>query len=99
MEVVEACQIIRERRKVYLAKKVRLKIIPKPEDGTATIFTKGDSPNRDPFIVSKDGSYKLVCGSCEFAIATNVEFNQINDTVFHCPKCKRYNVSNTPKPN
>ena len=80
-------------------KKIRLKIIPKPEDGTASIFTRGDSPNRDPFIVSQDGSYKFVCGFCEFVIATKIEFAQIRDIVFHCPKCKKYNISNSPTPN
>lgn len=76
-----------------MAKKIRLKIVSKPDPATTTILSRGDIPNRDPFIISEGGSYNLVCGSCEFMLARNVEFVQIKQFVFHCPKCKRYNVS------
>lgn len=75
-------------------KKIKLKIIPKPDGGTATVLTKGESENRDPIIAGDNGSYELVCGSCEFTLATKVEFVQINDIVLHCPVCESYNISN-----
>lgn len=80
--------------------KIRLKVIPEPAEGTASVFTKGDSDNRDPFMKSESGSYDLVCGSCEFPITIKMESphlpHQLKDIVFHCPECNKYNVSNTP---
>lgn len=74
-------------------KNIRLKIIPKPLENTASVITRGDSPNKDPFFIGT-GSYKLACGFCGFIIANGVEFKQFKDIVFHCPKCNKYNTSN-----
>ena len=78
-------------------KKIKLKVIPKPDEGTAAVFTRGDSKNYEPYITSEGGSYKLVCGFCELTLAEKVEFSQIQNIVLQCPKCKKYNLSSPPK--
>jgi phage FluMu protein Com len=83
------------RKEVKHLKKIRLKIIPKPDEGTATVFTKGNSPNREPFIKG-EGSYKLTCGFCDFVLAQGVELSGVTGIVLHCPKCKKYNLSSPP---
>lgn len=82
-------------REVYAYEKIRLKIVPQPVEGMATVFTKGDSDNKDPFFKG-DGSYKFSCGFCDHILVQGTEFNQFNGIIFQCPRCKKYNISNNP---
>jgi predicted RNA-binding Zn-ribbon protein involved in translation (DUF1610 family) len=69
--------------------KIRMKVIDKPEEGTATVFVKR-GVDLTPFFKG-EGPVQFVCGKCKHILASKVEFAQVTNIVFKCPKCGEYN--------
>ncbi|MFS8215611.1 hypothetical protein [Paenibacillus sp. S29] len=78
-------------------KKIKLKIVPEPQDGKVTVFVKPNNDDKRPFVVGS-GSYKFACGFCDHILARGVEFKQVQNLAFKCPRCSKYNISNNPTP-
>jgi hypothetical protein len=69
----------------------RLRVIPEPEEGTASVLVPGDDFT-GPFITGV-GPETYVCGSCTAILLLNVTPGQIVGIVFQCPVCKAYNAT------
>lgn len=75
-----------------MSRSVRMKVIPKPKDGTAAVFIKKDPTDFIPYIEGENGSYNYLCGKCNLLLIKNVNPDQIGEgIVLHCPKCGEYN--------
>jgi len=66
-----------------------LEVIPKPKEGTATIF---EQKNKEPF-VSGDAEDNYLCGNCLFILGKNVLRKQLKGIVLICPKCGKFNAT------
>ena len=74
-----------------MAKRIKLKVIPQPKEGSKTIFTTGDKDS----LVKGIELETYTCGNCDFVLAENVIPNNYDHIVFQCPLCKSFNnVSN-----
>jgi hypothetical protein len=67
-----------------------MKLIPKPKEGTRTVFAKPNVLDIAPYI-SGIGKSNYVCGGCGHLLLKNIDFGQIDNIVFPCPKCGKYN--------
>ena len=70
-----------------MTKRIKLKVIPQPAEGSRTLFTTHD---KDALVKGIENETYL-CGNCEFVLAENVIPNTYTDIVFECPSCKSYN--------
>jgi len=66
--------------------KIKLKIIPKPPEGTRTVIESNVSP-----AFKSEGNVDYICGNCGALIAEKVRRGQIRNIVVLCPKCGHYN--------
>lgn len=74
---------------------VMLVVIPKPDEKTRTILTKGNSGQLAPHFVGK-GDVHLLCGDCSFTLVEGAtQAAQFANLVFHCPRCGAYNETRT----
>lgn len=68
-----------------------MEIIPKPKEGTASVFSW--SGEKGKFAVIKgEGNDNYICGACGNVICQNVNRGQIIDLVIACPNCGSYNI-------
>ena len=70
-----------------MTKRIKLKAIPQPIEGSRTIFAIHDMDSLVKGIELETYS----CGNCEFVLAENIIPNTYNNIVFQCPSCKSYN--------
>ena len=68
--------------------KIKLKIIPKPSEGTRTVV----KPKAGPAFKG-DGKTDYICGQCGAVLAEKMRRGevQIKNIVVCCPKCEEYN--------
>lgn len=67
----------------------KLKVIPKPEEGSRSVIMP---PNKnEATIIQGSGNINLVCGNCGASLAKGVEENQIKNVVLYCNQCNSYN--------
>lgn len=64
----------------------KLKIIPKPEPKTRTVFTGKVLP-----FIKGVGNINLLCGNCNAILVKGINEGQIRNIVIQCPICKFYN--------
>ena len=64
----------------------KLKIIPKPEPKTRTVFTGKVLP-----FIKGVGDVNLLCGNCDAILVKGINEEQIRNIVIQCPICKFYN--------
>lgn len=68
---------------------IEMRAIPKPKEGTRTIFTTKNNKDDFVFIVG-NGNNDYVCSICKKVICKNVDSGQVSNIVFQCPKCENY---------
>lgn len=69
-----------------MKRKVKLKIIPKPEPNTRTVFVTTVLP-----VIKGVGNVDLICGNCKAVLIDGINKGQISNIVIQCPICKFYN--------
>ena len=69
----------------------KLKVIPKPKEGTRTVFVR--KPNEKSFSTyfNGKGDLNLICGYCETMLCEGINAGQIRNIVLQCPVCNNYN--------
>ncbi len=69
-------------------KEIKLKIIPRPSEGTRRVM----NPEVTPAFMG-DGDNNYVCGQCGTILAESIrsEYVGIKNIVVCCPKCGEYN--------
>lgn len=70
-----------------MTKRIKLKVIPQPAEGSRKLFTTHDKDS----LVKGIELVTYTCGNCDFVLAENVIPNTYTDIVFQCPSCKSYN--------
>jgi lipopolysaccharide biosynthesis regulator YciM len=70
-----------------MTKRIKLKVIPQPAEGSRKLFATHD---RDALVRGIE-LVTYTCGNCDFVLAENVIPNTYTDIVFKCPSCKSYN--------
>lgn len=68
--------------------KRKLKVIPKPIEGTKAILIK---KNGDSIIIFGKGNINLVCGKCGSTLAKGISEGQVRNLVLYCNNCESYN--------
>jgi hypothetical protein len=71
---------------------IKLKIIEKPKDGTATVLEQRSFFG--PIVTGQDTTGNAVdylCGKCEVVLAKNVRKDQLKNIVLYCNRCGAYN--------
>lgn len=77
-------------------KRIKLRIIPKPAEGTRTIFVKGEDSTKEkrlkPYFKGS-GDTDYVCSMCGHVLVEAMNVGQLSNLVFKCPKhkCGKYN--------
>ncbi len=66
--------------------RIKLKIIPKPSEGTRTVIESKVSP-----AFKGEGGSDYICGNCGTVLAEKIRRGQIKNIVVYCPKCGQYN--------
>lgn len=69
----------------------KMKVIPKPKEGTRTVFEKKGNNEKIPPFIKGTGDLYLLCGYCETVLCESVNSGQIRGIVFKCPVCNNYN--------
>jgi len=69
-----------------LPNNIEARIIPKPKEGTRTVFVG----KAIPFFRSK-GNLTIVCGNCYLPLACDMFKEQLKNIVIKCPNCDKYN--------
>ena len=67
----------------------KLKVIPKPKEGTRTVLLS--KTGQVGVFFSGSGNINLVCGNCGKKLCENMNDGQIQGIVFQCPVCRLYN--------
>jgi hypothetical protein len=77
---------------VIMAKQiVKMKVIQKPVDGTASVFMNSTLVDFSPYVAG-EGNIDYVCGNCNHVLQKSVNVGQLNNVVLFCPPCGSYNV-------
>lgn len=69
----------------------KLKVIPKPKEGTRTVLVLKPNPDKPSTIIKGQGELNLICGYCESVLCESVTTGQIRNIVLKCPVCNNYN--------
>jgi len=64
---------------------IRLLVIPKPAEGTRTVFEVKTPPT-----IKGSGNLRMICDKCEEILVDGVLEGQIRNIVIRCPKCGSY---------
>jgi predicted RNA-binding Zn-ribbon protein involved in translation (DUF1610 family) len=76
---------------------IRLRSIPRPIDGTRTVFTAGDdAPKRFTFIRGDSPGLSFDCAKCGTPLMIDVERGQVTNIVLRCNNCGTYNEADVP---
>lgn len=67
----------------------KLKIIPKPQEGTRTVLVTKAGAGLTFF--GDEGDLNLVCGNCGAILCEKMKEGQIRNIVLQCPICRLYN--------
>ncbi len=65
---------------------IKMTIISKPKEGSATVFEPGVAP-----AMRGQGDMNYDCGSCDTRLLENVGYKQVMGIIFKCPGCSAYN--------
>jgi uncharacterized ferredoxin-like protein len=67
----------------------KLKIIPKPKEGTRTVLVT--KAGQGVIYFKGNGDTNLICGNCGTILCENINEGQIRNIVLQCPICRLYN--------
>lgn len=70
---------------------VRLKVIPKPAEGTAPVIRT--DKGKDFVFIKGAGPDNLLCGNCGKILCEKMTLDQIRGVVFECPNCGAFNLT------
>ncbi len=75
--------------------KIRLRVIPEPEEGTRAILVKGGDEEGTVYIRGEHTGRVHVCGACDAPLMEGVSREQVGDAVLQCPACGAFNEAKT----
>lgn len=70
-------------------RKIKLKIIPKPKEGTRTVLVP--ARGRVLPVIKGAGKTDYVCGNCDAVLMEGMSERQVRDIVICCSICGLYN--------
>ncbi len=74
---------------------IRLKVIPRPAEGTRTVFVvPNTSAVRTMFRGEAKSGISFDCGNCGVPLMQDVLLGQVGDLVLKCGACSAYNEVN-----
>ena len=68
----------------------KLRIIPKPEEGTRSVFVT-ERTDKDFVYLTGNGTVDFICGNCGHILVKAFNENRIQNLVFCCNQCGKYN--------
>jgi DNA-directed RNA polymerase subunit RPC12/RpoP len=73
-------------------RRIRLRVIPEPKQGSRSVFV---TDNKSPDFVFINGqsprTNRYDCGRCGKALMLNIDKNSVSNIVIKCPRCGSFN--------
>ncbi len=75
--------------------KIRLRVIPEPEEGTRAVLAKNEGDDETVFFSGEHTGRIYVCGACNAPLMEGVSREQVGNVVLTCPACGAFNEAKT----